>query len=92
MLKGDLVNWDESEWEIENMVSTDEGVHWICEPTRPGHVILPEKRNFTSHMSMCSKFRGKVSVVEDESTMHAMDKEIARYPACGQASETMDGR
>ena len=68
MLKGNLVDWDDSIWDLENMMAADESSESVCKPPRPGHVILPEQRSFSSHASMCSKFRGVASVVRDQET------------------------
>ena len=90
MLKGNLVDWDDSIWDLENMMAADESTESVCKPPRPGHIILPEQRNFSSHASMCSKFRGVASVVRDQGTMQKMDLEISKYQDCGFVS--MNGR
>ena len=85
--KGDVMNWDKSNFELVNMTIEERTMESICVPPRPGHVLLPERRNFSSHQAICSKFRGLVSVVRDQETQDKMVDELYKYPACGDPNE-----
>ena len=82
MQKGDALNWDKAKWDIVNMTAEYQDVATVCKPIRPGHVILPEKRNFTSHTTMCKKLRGKTTVVRDLQTQLELSDELNQYEAC----------
>ena len=47
MLKGNLVNWETSKWDITNMTVLDKSKDELCIPHRPGHVLFPEQKNIT---------------------------------------------
>ncbi len=66
--KGNLLNWEEAPLELVNMTERRVSVDSICKPVRPGHVIFPLRRNFTSHLAICRKMRGLPSVVRDQRT------------------------
>ncbi len=82
MLKGDLINWDQSQWELINMTSRNADDSEICIPPRPGHVLYPEKRNYTSLIELCAKFKGKPSVVKDNETQLELTARAAQYKEC----------
>ncbi len=44
----------------------------ICTPVRPGHVIMPMRRTFSEHISICRQFRGLPLVTDDRATQHAV--------------------
>ena len=54
----------------------------ICKPIRPGHVILPEARNFSAHVAACKKLRGGTTVVHDYRTEVMLKEELRRHDAC----------
>ena len=86
MSKGDALNWDTAQWELVNMTTDFQDVSTICKPIRPGHVVLPEMRNFTSHTAMCRKFRGGTSVVQDLESQMVLSKELNMYKSCSHNS------
>ena len=49
---------------MENMEEVYASQDSICKPARPGHVIFPKRRNFTSHVALCQKMRGSTSVIQ----------------------------
>ena len=55
MLKGDMINWDTSKWELENMSERETSDEEICVSPRPGNVLFPEKRTFADIRSFCPK-------------------------------------
>ncbi len=85
MFEGDVIKWSEVKLEIINMTETFETVKSICVPPRPGHVLFPMKRNFTAHRALCSKMRGVTSVIKDGQTQETMNKEMEKYPSCGNS-------
>ncbi|TRY70496.1 hypothetical protein TCAL_02367 [Tigriopus californicus] len=66
--KGNVVNWEESEFELENMVEDEIKMEQLCKPLRPGHVFFPDKRNMTSALDICRKMRARISVVASRQT------------------------
>ena len=86
-MKGNLVNWDTAKFEVENMMESNIPMEKVCVPLRPGHVVMPTRMNFTSHLSLCHKFRGKMSVVKEEETQDALGEALKKHPQCGY----MDG-
>ncbi len=57
------MSWETAEFEMENMEEFDLSMEAICVPVRPGHILMPNKRNFTNHHAVCRKFHGKTSIV-----------------------------
>ena len=82
MLKGNLVNWDSSRWELVNMTERDATNEEICVSPRPGNVLFPEKRNTTSLQSICRKMRGKASVIRDAKEQTKMTEEASKRANC----------
>ena len=82
MIKGNLVNWETTEFDIENMEVLDVTMDSICIPTRPGHVLFPDKRNFTAMVSLCQKFQGIPSIIKDEATLNELSTIFDNQPAC----------
>ena len=91
MQKGDVINWDTAKWDLANMTSEQQDISHVCKPIRPGHVVLPEMRNFTTHVSMCRKLRGGATVVKDMETQLRLSKEINTYTACRHNSSRVLG-
>ena len=81
-LKGNLVNWDYSDWKVTNMTTTDVDYEDICIPPRPGNVLFPEKRNFTSLISLCHKMRGLPAVIKDQKSQHKMTEKATEVAEC----------
>lgn len=50
----------------------DLAMETICVPVRPGHVLMSNRRSFTSHAAVCHKFHGKASIVTDYETQSYM--------------------
>ena len=82
MMKGDVVNWDRSDWELVNMTSREATDEEICVPPKPGHILFPENRNSSSLTDLCHKMRGKASAIKDEATQLMMTEQIKRVPQC----------
>ena len=83
MSKGNIVNWNTATIETVNMTERIESVTSVCVPFRPGHIMLPMKRTFESHTAICNKLRGKVSVVNDQESQLWLNREIEKFPQCG---------
>ena len=87
MLKGDLVNWDRSIWNLTNMTIINKTTRELCVPPRPGHVLFPEKRNITTAVSICSQMRGKVSVIKSRETQTEMNDRIRDVKSCDRGGQ-----
>ncbi len=77
--KGNLVNWDESSWELDekmewvNMTQVD-----VCTPTLPKDIIFPEYWTFDEMLLMCNKLGGNLSVTGDKAKQDALIAEFKR--------------
>ena len=84
MSKGNLVNWDNANLTLVNMTSRDVSAESVCVPPRPGHVLFPERRNFSAHSALCARMRGRPSVVRSREDQEEMTDEFGKFPqACG---------
>ena len=86
MLKGDLVNWNDAKFDLVNMTEEVVTEKSICIPPRPGHVIYPEKRRFPLHHALCTKLKGRTSVIRDSATQLWMNEKIEQTPSCLDAN------
>ena len=82
MQKGDLVSWELARFENKRMEEMELSEDEICRPIRPGHVIMPNQRNFTAFTSLCKKFGGSVTVIKDAETQNALTEIAARFDTC----------
>ena len=81
--KGNIVTWEEVEFDLKNMNTLKVPVEEICFPARPGHVLMPNRRNFSSHVATCKKFHGKTSVITDIATQTSlMSMASEKYNIC----------
>lgn len=85
--KGNLVNWNQAQFDLVNMTWINVTMRSVCTPERPGHVLFPTRRNFTSHASLCRKLRGVPSVVQDQATQDWMVGQVRRYRSCGDPND-----
>ena len=83
MFKGDLVNWDESGWDLVNITEINNSEEEICISPKPGDVLFPEKRTLESLKSICGRFKGQVSVIKDEESQSEMSDKVAAMKECG---------
>ncbi len=76
------MNWENALFNMEKMSEDDLPMDEVCVHPKLGHVIMPVKMNFSSHLSLCQKFRGRMGVVKDAKTQTSMTKEILKRPQC----------
>ena len=79
-----MVSWDDASFELVNMTEGSATMESVCVPIRPGHVLMPNLRNFSAHHSLCKKFHGITSVIHSQETQDALTGELMKYPACFQ--------
>ena len=79
MQKGNLVDWDKATFQLENMTTLNLSSREVCVPLRPGHVILPERKNLTSYRNWCERMRGHASVVRDQETQDFLIETLKDY-------------
>ena len=79
LTKGNLVNWDNSIWEL------DEGIEWtersrddVCLLPKPRDIIFPESRTFTNSIQFCNKLKGHMSVTDSPAKQAALAEEFMR--------------
>ena len=82
-MKGNLVNWDTASLSLTNMEHRDEPMSTLCVPTRPGHVLFPDKRNFSAMIDLCEMFHGTASVITDKETQDELFSMFKKEPNCG---------
>ncbi len=64
--KGNIVNWERATLTLTNMTETDVPIQEICEPIRPGDLLMPNKVPFTDLVEICKVFNARTSVVYDK--------------------------
>ena len=79
LTKGNLVNWDNSIWHL------DDGIEWtertrddVCLLPKPRDIIFPESRTFTDSSLFCTKLKGHMSVTDSQVKQAALAKEFMR--------------
>ena len=63
---GNLVDWDNSNWIIDNMVRETLTVEDVCLLPKPKHVVFPEKRSNADSKRLCNKLKGELTVITSE--------------------------
>ena len=89
MIKGNLVNWDDSNWDLVNMTKRSVRYDELCNPRRPGHVMLPERRNITAMKTICNQMKAKMSVIRDQRTQTFMTEQVRQSKVCGYSKRLL---
>ena len=63
---GNLVDWETSEWSLENMISEEINLEEVCQLPKPKDVVFPERRSMIDSKLLCTKLGGKLTVVIDQ--------------------------
>ncbi len=63
MNKGNIVNWETAKLILTNMTEIEVPEQEVCEPARPGDVLIPSKVPFTDLVELCKVFNAKTTVV-----------------------------
>ena len=80
--KGNVVNWDRSDWTLLNMSATNKTYSNICRQGKLGDIMLTGKRNQTSAIALCRKLRGTLAVVDNKSTTERFRDIFVKVPQC----------
>lgn len=84
MEKGNLVDWNEAEFDLVNMTTEIFPPSHVCVPPRPGDVLFPERRNLSAQFALCHRLRGRPSVVDNHEKQKSMIADFLDHPeACG---------
>ena len=83
LTKGNLINWDHSEWQL------DEGMEWrektfkeVCLIPVPTDIFIPEHRSNSESHHLCNKLRGHLSVTDSHRKGEAlMAKLMEKIPS-----------
>ena len=77
--KGDLLNWDESDWDLHNLSFEEEDVSVadLCTPVAQGLVLFPHRRNMSSAAAVCRWMRAEVAESSSQQMMR-LQAEIVR--------------
>ncbi len=74
------MNWDTSEWDLTNWAWED---GWseleLCEPTKLGMVLFPQKRNLTSAASLCRKMKAEMTETASKEMIDLQADTIMNY-------------
>ncbi len=62
MAKGNLVNWDDAEFELYNMTEENLPVDMVCKSIIPGDIIYPAQRPFHVHNAVCRRYAPSYSL------------------------------
>ncbi len=82
MKKGNIVNWNTAVFETRNMTEYLVNEEEICTPVRPGHIVMPMRRTFAEHLSICRQFHGLPLVVSDWDTQVEVVEVAQNTSAC----------
>ena len=64
--KGDVINWDTSQWDVKNMMEHDINYDEVCKSQEIGQVIFSGKRNFTTALTLCQNVNGNLFEIESK--------------------------
>ena len=64
--KGDIINWNTSQWDVKNMIEHDTNYDEVCKSQEIGQVIFPGKRNFTTALTLCQNVDGNLFEIESK--------------------------
>ena len=77
-MHGDLIDWENANWNITNMDSYTLEYSEICKPLSLGLQIIPGAWNFTVGRTLCKNMRGYMNVIttaENQAKVFAMKNE-----------------
>ena len=61
---GNIVDWINSEWNIDNMQSIEMTYRQICQQEKLGMVVIPQPMNFSAASTVCQGFHGNLAIVQ----------------------------
>ena len=61
-----MVDWETSDWTLENMISEEINLEEVCQLPKPKDVVFPERRSMTDAKLFCTKLGGKLTIVSDQ--------------------------
>ncbi len=88
-MKGNIISWENAEFEKENVEEITMSLSNICVPVSPGHVVFPMRRDFQSHVGLCSKMRGITTTVQDQAMNDKLMDEVEQWTSCGDPLDRM---
>jgi hypothetical protein len=91
MIKGNVLSWNDAKFSLVNMTESYVPISSICIPPRPGHVIMPELRDFYSLIDICHKFKGQPSVVQTNEEQSFMNDVRRKTTACNSQCKILGG-
>ncbi len=77
-----MVNWDGAKFDLANMTEVEAPMESVCVPLRPGNVIVPNKRPFSSLAAVCKKLHGRTVVVRDKQVQAELSVAALDTPTC----------
>ena len=81
-LKGDLINWDTAQFELQNMSVLERPASYMCNIFKPKSVIFPDKKSFYQLIDVCYQMKSKPTVIRSEEQLKKLGSEILEHPAC----------
>ena len=64
--KGDIINWNTSQWDVKNMIEHEINYDEVCKSQEIGQVIFSGKRNFTTALTLCQNVHGNLFEIESK--------------------------
>ena len=64
--KGNIVNWDNAQWNFTNAVLGNQSLETVCNLPEARDVAFPERRTYEKHKLLCKAINGKVTVITSE--------------------------
>ncbi len=80
--KGSVVSWETAKFELTNMTAREVEIDTICKPVKPGHVLIPNLRQFESLVGVCKKLHGATSAITSRDLQATMTELILKTPSC----------
>ena len=80
---GDIINWDNAEWNAENMVKKSvENHNDICQGNKLGLVPFPIPMNYSASLALCFGVRGAMSLIKDKEEDLAVVDQTRKHESC----------
>ena len=79
-MKGNIVNWDSADFELENMEARQLPESEICQPLQPGEVFFPHGESFHSAANVCNRLRSQMTVIDTQELQNKLSKIYKESP------------
>ena len=63
---GNVINWQNAEWEVSEMVTYNADYQKICQPLELGVLLIPELKSIYDSNQICENLGGKINVISNK--------------------------